>query len=151
MKRHEKEQMFSAGFIIISCQIAGLFPNALTSFGLNNGQIVIGRKVDGKKGRSEDEETMFGVTLNHLEAGMMLMNAIRLEDDSCTERLACQMSQKFRSYSDNPLSSSWILNAVNHFAPEKFRSSKFSKSFRMVLENNDISSCNKECYRCVAL
>ena len=131
--------------------LAGLFPNALSSFGLNNGSIVLGRKVDAKRGRTEEKETMFGATLNHLEAGMMLMNAIRLEDGTCTEKLACQMSETFQKYSDNPLSSSWILNAVNHFAPKSFHSSKFSKSFRMVLENNDKSSCNKECYRCVAL
>ena len=134
-----------------SLLIAGLFPTALTSFGLNNGQIVIGRRLDEKKGRADDDDTMFGVTLNHLEAGMMLMNAIRLEDDSCTEKLACRMSETLQRYTDNPIPNHWMLNALNHFAPESFQSSKFSKSFRMVLENNDNSSCNKDCYRCVAL
>ena len=132
--------------------IAGLFPTALTSFGFNNGNFIIGRNLDIKKGRYETEkETMFGLTLNHLEAGMMLMNALRLQDTGCTEKLACRMSETYHRYSDNVSSNNWILNVADKLMPESFNDSNFFRSFRMVLENRDTSSCNKECYRCVAL
>jgi hypothetical protein len=134
-----------------SLLIAGLFPTAMTSFGFNNGSFVIGRKLDIKEGRYETEkETMFGLTLNHLEAGMMLMNALRLQDTGCTEKLACRMSETYHRYSDSS-SNNWILNVVDKLMPESFNDSQFSKSFRMVLENGDKSSCNNECHRCVAL
>ena len=136
--------------------VAGLFPTALTSFGFNNGQFVIGRKLHEKNGRhdTEVEESIFGITLNHLEAGMMLMNAIRLEDGGCTEKLACRMNEAFHRYSDETSSdrdARWLVNAMDLVMPKTFQDSIFSKSLRTVLENDDNSSCSRECYRCVAL
>ena len=137
--------------------VAGLFPTALTSFGYNNGAFVIGRKLDEKRGRYESMEkdlTSFGVALNHLEAGMMLMNAIRHEDTSCTEMLACRMAEKWKGYSDDPLdaqNNDWMLSIMEAMMPKSLSGSKFSRSFRMVLDGNDISSCSKECHRCVEL
>ena len=140
------------GVIVASALlVSGLFPTALTSFGFNSGSFVLGRKLRLKTGRSETEKSLFGIALNHLEAGMMLMNAIRYEDDACTEKLACRISEVFHRYADDTSSSDWILNTIDTVMPKSFQGSRFSRSFKMVLSNNDTSSCDKECYRCVAV
>jgi hypothetical protein len=66
--------------------LSGLFPTGLNTFGINQGQLVVGRK-----GRVEDE-SILDQALGHLESGVMMMGALRHQDD-CSLRLACRLGK----------------------------------------------------------
>lgn len=124
--------------------LAGLFPSGLSTFGFNQGQIVVGRK-----SRVDEDESLLDQALGQLETGVMMISALRYED-GCSQRLACKLGQMARS---SELLKGQTMNAVfqgvSSFLPEKY--SSFARSFRAVADEEDESACQKECYRCIAI
>lgn len=123
--------------------LAGLFPSGLSTFGFNQGQIVVGRK-----SRVEDE-SLLDQALGQLETGVMMMSALRYED-GCSQRLACKLGQMARTSEIlKGQTMNTIFQGVSSFLPEKY--SSFARSFRAVADEEDESACQKECYRCIAI
>ena len=110
--------------------LAGLFPTGLTSLGLNNGALVLGRRQD----RAENEnESVIEMTLAQLETGVMMIGALR-HQDGCSKRLACRLGQMAR---DSEFlggdTGQTIVGAVHAILPEKYTS--FARSIQAVAEN----------------
>ena len=144
----------------------GLFPNLNTDgfFNLNNGQLIIGRR----DGRSDDGESLLGDFMNNLEAGIVMINTIRREaveenvasrrsgasaQGSCAKRLACKLGHWAKNSSNNlwlpKRSQHWLLEKLEGLIPETY--ARFSSSFKDVFTDQDDTSCDSKCYRCMAL
>ena len=89
------------------------------------------------------------LSLGHLESGVMMISALRHED-GCSQRLACKLG-KMAKESDFLVGDTGdaIMGAVNSVLPERFNS--FARSFKAVASEEDESSCEKECYRCISI
>ena len=78
-----------------------------------------------------------------------MMSALRSED-GCSARLACRLGQAARE-------SEWLVGdtmntlfeGIHTILPEKF--SSFARSFKKVARNEKDTSCQQECYRCIAI
>ena len=79
----------------------------------------------------------------------MMMGALRSQDD-CSLRLACRLG-KLAQNSDmlKGQTAAALLQGVNAILPEKYGS--FARSFQSVARDEDLSSCEKECYRCISI
>ena len=123
--------------------LSGLFP---TGLGLNNGNVILGRR----NGRVEgDKESILDQTLGSLETGVLMMSALRTED-GCSARLACRLGQAARQ--SNILKSGTmetLFEGIHTILPERF--STFARSFKKVAKDEDDESCHQECYRCIAI
>ena len=84
-----------------------------------------------------------------LESGILMVSALR-SNDGCSKRLACRMG-KMAKESNFFMGGTGeaLYEAVNAVLPEKFTS--FARSFKDVVNEGDESSCEEECYRCIAI
>ena len=87
--------------------------------------------------------------VGHLESGVMMMGALRHQDD-CSLRLACRLG-KLAQNSDmlRGQTAEALFQGVHAILPHKY--SSFARSFQAVAKEEDLSSCEKECYRCIAI
>jgi hypothetical protein len=124
--------------------LSGLFPTGLTTLGLTNGNLVLGRRMD----RAEDE-SVIEQALGQLESGVMMVSALRHED-GCSMRLACRLG-KLAKESDFLMGETGeaIFGVVKAVLPDKFTS--FARSFKAVASEEDESSCQQECFRCISI
>ena len=79
----------------------------------------------------------------------MMMGALRHQDD-CSLRLACRLG-KLAQNSDmlKGQTAEALFQGVHAILPQKY--SSFARSFQAVAKEEDLSSCEKECYRCIAI
>lgn len=78
-----------------------------------------------------------------------MVSALR-SDDGCSKRLACRLGKMAKE--SNFLmgeAGEALYEAFNVILPDKFTS--FARSFRDVASDEDESSCQEECYRCISI
>ncbi len=123
--------------------VGGLFPNGISTFGLNGGNLVLnGRRREDRLHEPDSLE----YALEQLESGALMVSALTRED-GCSARLACRLGdlarEKFEDRAD------LIIGAMDSVLPKRF--ANFSRSFQDVFHDSDRSSCNQECYRCISV
>ena len=126
--------------------LAGLFPTGINTFGINQGQLVVGRN-----GRNDaDNDSIMDQALSQLETGVMMLTSIRYED-GCSARLACKLGRLAQDSNmlDQHPAASFVLDSVSGLLPDKY--SSFARAFKSVAKAEDDSACQKECYRCIAI
>ena len=80
----------------------------------------------------------------------MMVSALRHED-GCSMRLACRLGRlaKESEFLAGDTGQS-IFGAIHTILPESPFTS-FARSFKEVVNDEDESSCNQECFRCISI
>ena len=79
----------------------------------------------------------------------MMMGALR-HQDGCSLRLACRLGKLAKNSSLlKGQTAEALFHGVNAILPQKYGS--FARNFKAVAQDEDLSSCEKECYRCIAI
>ena len=79
----------------------------------------------------------------------MIPNDFRYED-GCSEKLACKLGKLARNsemFSSSMAES--VIQGASKMLPRKY--GNFARSFNAVVKEEDESSCQKECYRCISI